>query len=170
MINYFVDHFTLISLWNNNIGAKGTAAIKRALNLTIIWNRRKNLLIFNSFFSRSHSPNEGNNYYCYLNVMKVMEMEEMKREISNFLWWVNEFFRTILNSSIWERKREVSSQRGRVFFVYLWAEIIIIWIINHIFGSTHKTHVIDCEGFLGFFKREEEENAKWERITKQIIR
>ena len=85
----FID--TIISFWGNNISPEGVAAIKRSLNF---WTRRKNLLIFIfiSLFSRSRSPDEGN--HCYLNVKnvtRVLEMEEMKREISNFLWWVNFF-------------------------------------------------------------------------------
>ncbi len=67
------------------MGAQSVASIAKALNInknsTKLWTRRKIFLIFISHFLSSHPPSAG---FLFLNIMKVVEMEEMKREISFF--------------------------------------------------------------------------------------
>ncbi len=63
------------------------SALKINIDLAQLWARRHNLLIFLSHLSRSHFPSTSEGILLHsLNVMKVIEIEEMKREISYFLW------------------------------------------------------------------------------------
>ncbi len=83
-------NFTPISLWNNNIGADMAQRIEDALeinrNVFQLWTQRKHFLTFVSQLSLL-LPSDNVNVVRVdvVNVRKVLELEEMKREITKFL-------------------------------------------------------------------------------------
>jgi hypothetical protein len=82
-------NFTPISLSDNNIRDDTEQRIENALeinrNLFKIWTQRKHFLIFISQLSLPLSSDNVNVNFVGLNVRKVLELEEMKREMTNFL-------------------------------------------------------------------------------------
>jgi hypothetical protein len=85
-----VFDFPYLSLFENNIGHDTEQRITNALkineNLFQIWIRRKYFLIFLSQLSLPlPSDNTMNVNIVRLNVRRVLELEEMKREITKFL-------------------------------------------------------------------------------------
>ncbi len=97
MISCFFDFYLVVfdfhslSLSGNNIGDETAQRIKNALeinrNLFQIWTQRKHFLIFLSqlCLSLSLPSDEMNVNVVRLNARKVLELEEMKREITNYL-------------------------------------------------------------------------------------
>jgi hypothetical protein len=81
-------NFTPISFDGNNIGNDIVQRIKNALeinrNLFQIWTQRKHFLIFISQLSLL-LPSDNLPVVRVMNVRKVLELEEMKREITKFL-------------------------------------------------------------------------------------
>ncbi len=80
--------FTPISLWGNNIGDDMAQRIENALeinrNLFQIWTQRKHFLTFISQLSLTLPSDDMNVNVVRVNVRKVLELEEMKREITKF--------------------------------------------------------------------------------------
>ncbi len=74
------------SLGGNYIGDDIAQRIENALeinrNLFHIWTQRKNFLTFLSLLSLALPPDSVNN--VRVNVRRLLELEEMKREITNF--------------------------------------------------------------------------------------
>ncbi len=81
-------NFTPISFYDNSIGDDTTQLmIENALeinqNILKIWTKRKYFLTFLSQFSDTLLPGHVN--VVSVNLGRVLELEEMKREITNFL-------------------------------------------------------------------------------------
>ncbi len=81
--------FTPISLWGNIIDDDMAQRIENALkinrNLFHIWTQRKHFLTFISQLSLSLPSDLNLVNVRRVNVRKVLELEEMKREITKFL-------------------------------------------------------------------------------------
>ncbi len=96
MISCFLDlilvvfDFHSLSLFENNIGDDTAQRIENALeinrNLFQIWTQRKHFLTFHSQLSLILASSDNMNVNVMrLNVRKVFELEEMKREIMKYL-------------------------------------------------------------------------------------
>jgi hypothetical protein len=75
---------------SNNVGDDATQLIHNALeinrNFLKIWTQRKHFLTFLSQLSNTLSPGDVNVMRVnVVNFRRVLELEEMKREIANFL-------------------------------------------------------------------------------------
>ncbi len=81
--------FTPISLWANIIDDDLAQRIENALeinrNLFQIWTQRKHFLTFISQLSLTLPSDLVNVNVLGANIRKVLELEEMKREITQFL-------------------------------------------------------------------------------------
>ncbi len=84
-----VFDFHSLSLSGNNIGDDLAIRIKNALkinrNLFQIWTQRKHFLTFISQLSLSLPSDNTNVNVVRVNVRKLLELEEMKREITKYL-------------------------------------------------------------------------------------
>ncbi len=87
-----VFDFPYLSLFENNICDDFVQRIENALesnrNFFQIWTQRKHFLTCLSPLSLSLPSDNMNVNVVRVNVRKVLELEEMKREITNYLWWM----------------------------------------------------------------------------------